>query len=190
MFHNLSNNSFNPSTAPPSTIPGMGNRTRPVHATATPLSRRFEEGALSRKGVAKALGVEVQNVTNWLARGVPSEKIDDLAELCGITPEQYKVEAGMRAKRKAVAPQPPSPDASQLSPEAIDVARAWMQLTPPRRHAIREWVFLETVVAKHYPWLMVGRPHGESYNEYEKSVESDLVRITKQLMMEKERDKK
>lgn len=77
-------------------------------------------------------------------------------------------------------------EASTLSGPAIDVALAWMRLTPARQHAIREWVFLESVLAEHYPWLLPGRPSGQSYNDYEKSVEDDLIRITKVLMMKGE----
>lgn len=73
-----------------------------------------------------------------------------------------------------------------LTPEALDVARAWLQLSPGRQQAVRESIFLEAVVAKQYPWLLTGRPPGQSYNDYERAVLSDIVRITKRMLIEEE----
>lgn len=94
------------------------------------------------------------------------------------TSEAY-IEFGPQKAQPAKA----TKNGADISPEARDVALAWMRLTPTRQHVIREWVFLESVLAEHYPWLLPGRPSGQSYNDYERAVENDLVRITKRLMM-------
>jgi hypothetical protein len=73
---------------------------------------------------------------------------------------------------------------ARLSPEATDIAIAWQKLPPTRQQAFRDSIFLEAVVATSYPWLVRGRPQSESYNDFEKSMERDIVRITKRLMME------
>lgn len=93
------------------------------------------------------------------------------------------------AEADAKAEQPPA-NYETLTPEARDVALAWMRLTPPRQQAIREWVFLESVLAKSYPWLLPGKPTSQSYIDYEKAVEADIVRITKRLMMQKDEGEK
>lgn len=76
----------------------MAKRQHAIHQTAMPLNKRFLDGSLTRKKVADLLGIGVQNVTNWLRRGVPAEKIDEVAAICGLTESEYKSEAGIRVK--------------------------------------------------------------------------------------------
>ncbi len=87
----------------------MANRQKPVHPSALPLARRLDDRSFTRAGVSDALKLEnVQNVTNWLARGVPAGRMQQLARLFGLTLEEYQREAGMlgkspREKRRAGA---------------------------------------------------------------------------------------
>lgn len=40
---------------------------------------------------------------------------------------------------------------------------------------------LEAIVHTHYPWLMFGRPKQESYDQYERRVERDILRLAARL---------
>ncbi len=73
------------------------------------------------------------------------------------------------------------PGASYLPEGALEIARIWLKLPAQRREAFRESMALEAMVATHYPWLSFGRPHGESYNDYEQRVERDILRIAARL---------
>jgi len=86
----------------------MAHRQKPVHQSALPLARRLGDRSFTRAGISEALKLEnVQNVTNWLARGVPAGRMPALARLFGLTVDEYLQEAGMAPKsprdRKNVA---------------------------------------------------------------------------------------
>jgi hypothetical protein len=82
----------------------MAHRQKPVHQSALPLARRLGDRSFTRAGISDALKLEnVQNVTNWLARGVPAGRMPALAQLFGLTVDEYLQEAGMirRGPRKS-----------------------------------------------------------------------------------------
>lgn len=140
------------------------------------ISRGMKQGEL-----AEAAGTS-QAVISALEKrdSKTSEQIFELADALRVNPRWLQTghgESGLKANSWA-------PRSAQLPDEAHDIAVAWMRLTPARQQAIREWVFLESVLAQHYPWLMPGRPSSQSYSDYERSVEEDIVRITKRMMME------
>lgn len=146
------------------------------------------EHQVSDAEIAERVGRKRPTVNSWLNKREPN-----LADFIAICEAMRADPAAILFGRPLVNPdearEPPALYVEQLSPEALDVARAWSKLTPARQHAIREWVFLETVVTKHYPWLIQGRPPGESYNDYEKAVEQDIVRIAGRMLMTEERNK-
>jgi len=55
----------------------MSHRKRPVHQTALPLLACIKAGRFTRAEVASSLGLESQNVTNWLARGIPANVLEE-----------------------------------------------------------------------------------------------------------------
>jgi hypothetical protein len=66
----------------------------PEAIPAFPLEKRFKKrGDKSR--FARELGVPIQNVTNWLRRGIPAKELHRVANWCGLTVEQYRREAGL-----------------------------------------------------------------------------------------------
>jgi len=138
----------------------------------------------SQSAIGNALGgVDRRTVDRWFSTGLPNP------EMLFKIADTFKVDARWLASGQgdmvtAAAPEPAK--APTLPKEAQDIALAWLRLTPVRQHAIREWVFLESVLAEHYPWLLPGRPTGQSYADYEKAVENDIIRITKHLMMQKD----
>jgi len=142
-----------------------------------------KDHGVSDADIAAGVGRKRATVSSWFNKREPN-LADFMATCSAMKADAAEILFGVKAP---VAEEPPSPE---LSTEARDVALAWMRLTPARQHAIREWVFLESVLAQHYPWLLPGRPTGQSYNDYEKSVEGDLVRITKRMMMQQDPDPK
>lgn len=68
-----------------------------------------------------------------------------------------------------------------LSPDAIEIAQIWSKLSPARRAAHRNSMAIEAMIATHYPWLTFGNPESESYRDYERRVERDILRIAARL---------
>jgi transcriptional regulator with XRE-family HTH domain len=62
-----------------------------------------------------------------------------------------------------------------LSPEALDIARAWLKLKEPRRVFYRDSLYLEAAIGSLYPWLTIGKPEGDGYDAWERQVERDMV---------------
>lgn len=60
-----------------------------------------------------------------------------------------------------------------ISLEASEVARAFDALPKARQHIVREYIFLEAIIARKMPWLIRGRPAGGTYQEFERGVERD-----------------
>lgn len=73
------------------------------------------------------------------------------------------------------------PGATYLTEDAREIAAIWIKLPQERRECFRQLMCLEAVVASHYPWLMFGRPRSESYEDYERRVERDIMRIAARL---------
>jgi len=79
----------------------MSQRLKEVHGSAGPLWRCISEGKFTRAQAAKKLGlVDVQNITNWLSRGIPARRLSDVADLCGLTTDDYRAQAGLRPHRQ------------------------------------------------------------------------------------------
>lgn len=87
---------------------------------------------------------------------------------------------GEGAMREGSAAHEPGAKA-YLPDNAIEVAQIWLKLSADRREAFRTMMALEAMVATHYPWLIFGRPRSESYREYERRVEKDILRIADRL---------
>lgn len=68
------------------------------------------------------------------------------------------------------------PEGTYLTEAAIEIARVFMKLPTERQEWFRDLMCLEAAIATHYPWLIFGRPRRESYDQYEKRVERDLLR--------------
>ncbi len=68
-----------------------------------------------------------------------------------------------------------------ISPEAAEIALIWSKLPAARRAAFRSSMAIEAMIATHYPWLTFGNPESESYRDYERRVERDILRIAARL---------
>jgi hypothetical protein len=156
-------------------------RSKPDTVSAKPLFAWFDADKKNRK-VLRDAGYTDGRITNWRTRGIPRAEVGAVAQLMNSTYERYLADAGELKVKE--------PDAIYgVSKEALEIAQAFQKLPPARQAAFREAIFLEAIVAQRYPWLIRGRPAGESYNEYERAMERDIVSIAGRIMM-KEGNKK
>lgn len=135
---------------------------------ATRVKKAREHAKLSQAELARRLGLKPQAI-QYLeepknnARG--SKHTAAIARECGVDPNWL----GRGEGTMLVAAQARQPEARYgVSPEALEVARAFDQLQPQARAFIREQVFIYTVIDKSFPWLRHGKPMGTSYEDFEK----------------------
>ncbi|MBE0615224.1 MAG: hypothetical protein IH604_16245 [Burkholderiales bacterium] len=83
----------------------MAKRKRAVHQSAMPLLNCINSGRLTRAEVAKKLNLDVQNVTNWLARGIPAKQLPEVAALCDLSTDEYRAQAGLGVKTRPDRPE-------------------------------------------------------------------------------------
>ena len=124
------------------------------------MARRYIAGA-AMPGINR-----LQKIAGWL--GV---RLTWLRDGEGIKPIEGPL--AQRAEEAAATP--------YVASEALEIANVWLKLPKERREWFRELMCLEAVVASHYPWLIFGRPRSESYDDYERRVERDIVRIAERL---------
>lgn len=140
----------------------------PVPVPSKPLFDWFDADKKNR-GKLREAGYTDGQITNWRERGIPRAQLDQVATLMGITSPQYLAAVG-----QAPSVQSPTADYRTLSPEALEIARAFDQMQPQAREFIREQVFIYTVIDKSFPWLRHGKPIGKSYSEFERWHEENM----------------
>lgn len=75
------------------------------HDPGAPLRRRVSTRG-ERAALARKLDVRPQDITNWLARGVPQGRIPDVAHAFGLSEEEYRAEVDGVVTPKTKAPPP------------------------------------------------------------------------------------
>ena len=156
---------------------------------------RDKHPGMTQERAASLAGMGQSAFSQFLLGSVPMRvtPVVKFAALFGVQPSEIRSDLpelairGARAAEAKPVAQEPAEAAyrSEPSDEALEIARMWQQLPAERRQWFRDLMALEAIVAKHYPWLMFGRPKRESYNEYERRVESDLLRLAARLQGEK-----
>ena len=66
-----------------------------------------------------------------------------------------------------------------LPPEAREVAKAWMKLSPANQEVFRSMVFVHAAIDQRYPWMRRGRPRSETYDQFEQRVARNLKDLVK-----------
>lgn len=112
-----------------------------------------------------------------------ANRMAKIADWLGVKVSWLRDGEGEILKQQLVAEEPAAANVWGLTDDAIEIARVWMKMPPERQRCFRDLMCLEAVVATHYPWLTFGRPKSESYNEYERRVERDIMRIAAKLQM-------
>ena len=82
----------------------MSTRVRPVHRSAIPLLNAMQAGRFTRASASLKLGVSVQVLGNWLARGVPARRAPDVAALLGMPTDRYLLVSGFVSENLSAAP--------------------------------------------------------------------------------------
>jgi transcriptional regulator with XRE-family HTH domain len=63
-----------------------------------------------------------------------------------------------------------------LPNDALQIAEAYNRLPEARKHIVREYIYLEAIIAARMPWLIRGKPNGDTYEEWERAVLRDYRR--------------
>lgn len=147
----------------------MGTRKTEVHRSALPLLRRIKDGRLKRQEVEKKLDIKPQHLTNWLTRGVPARRLPDVAAVCDLSTDEYRLEAGMviRARGKDLLAQALLTDFRAL-PEGL------------REHIARKTAALRELCQDMPKFLMESlKPpkDPEKYKEWERDIEILMARF-------------
>lgn len=56
------------------------------------------------------------------------------------------------------------------SNDALEIAKAWDELPENRKRAIREQIFLESLIAQDFEWFSYGKSHPSKFNEFKKKI--------------------
>ena len=116
----------------------MSSRQKKVHPTAQPLFDCLNSHAFTRAEAAKHFSIDPQNITNWLSRGVPARRISEVAELCGISTDEYRFRAGLTSK--SPANQPPDLGADGLPDYLRSYLRRKVATMQAHYDAVPEWL--------------------------------------------------
>lgn len=136
-------------------------KAKPETVSSTPLFEWFDADKKNRMKLRIA-GYSHGRLTNWKTRGIPRAEVGEIAELMGLSYEQYMAAAGAVPEQQRKVP------SDQLSPEAIEIARAFDRMEPQTQSQIRQHVFIYSIIDRSFPWLRLGRPVSASYGQFEK----------------------
>lgn len=146
----------------------------------------------SQTAIARSLGLKrKQTVDRWMGDGQPSpELIYVIADKWGVDPRWLATGKGAMLPKEAqaitLAETRAKYDAG-VSPEALEIARAFDKMQPQTKERIREHVFIYSIIDSSLPWLRSGRPVSEQYDTFERwhkenmqtAVTLEAARITK-----------
>lgn len=129
--------------------------------------------------LARAAGVSREMARRYPEGVVPDlNKLEKIADWLGVRLAWLRDGEGpMRAAAHAAD----SAGAGYMPDEAREIANIWLKLPAARRAAFRASMAMEAMLLTHYPWLTFGHPEGESYRDYERRVERDIMRIAARL---------
>lgn len=96
-----------------------------------PLLDKWLKTGKTKAGLAKALGMDQANITNWISRGIPSKELARVVKLVGMDSDSYLVEVGwLEAPRMAKEPSAVYPVGQDHLEQII---KAWVHLEPTER---------------------------------------------------------
>lgn len=154
----------------------------PKTVSSKPLFTWFASDAGNRAKM-RSMGYSDGRITNWKNRGLPRAEVADVAKIMGTTHDHYLSMA-------EVAQQQPKKSSMGVverigvTPEALEIARAFDRMQPQTQERARELVFLLSIIDRSFPWLRTGKPVSEQYGKFEKWHEENMAT---QLALEAER---
>lgn len=118
----------------------------------------------------------------WLGYAKPrGKKMEMLAKLALTTPAYLEYGDEEHGAPLLTEQDRPPYEAAALSHEAVDVAKAWSRLSKEKQLMYRIAIFRDAAAEKVCPWLIVGRPDKESYDQFEARVQAGYDHHLKQL---------
>jgi transcriptional regulator with XRE-family HTH domain len=144
---------------------------------------RAEEKNISIADIQHGLKVTYEMARRyWEGIAKPREpKMRKLADLIGAKVawlEYGEADAGEARERAAAYA-----GTAQLNEEARELAMAFQLLTPVQREFYKGQIFRDAALGRVAPWLKAGRPAGDSYSRYERSMERDIEKRVRQLQL-------
>jgi hypothetical protein len=142
------------------------------------LKQARRHAKLGQIELAKKSGVSQQTISK-IERGLQdsSAYTVQLATACGVRPEWLATGQQPMAPGELHMPssvKQPAPEYAELPEPAVDIARTWLKLSPAQQQRFKDQLFLEAAITEHYPWLIVGRPNGDSYEEFERKLPAGM----------------
>lgn len=141
-----------------------------------------KHGGISQENAVGIIGYSQPVFSQYLKCTIPLgyEAVIKFARLFGVPPSEihssYDFSGFIPSNASTAAlREPEAPPYNKLSPDALEVARAWMILPPHRRQCFKESLFLESAVFTLYPWLTIGRPQTKSYEMFERHAEKSFA---------------
>lgn len=123
-------------------------------------------------------------ITNWKPRGLPRAEVAKVAKIMGTNHDHYMslAEAIEQPAKPAVVV-----DRIGVSPEALEIARAFDRMQPQTQERVRELVFVSSIIDRSFPWLRTGKPVSDNYGKFEKWHQDNMAA---QLALEADRIRK
>jgi transcriptional regulator with XRE-family HTH domain len=130
------------------------------------MARRYWHGiAMPRGPRLKKLSDLLDSRVAWLEHGEP-DRASVGARAAGENGAQYAV---------------------GLSEDAIEIARAWDQLSEARKEIYRSLIFYDAVISRVMPpWFKMGTPTSKRYGDLMRSIERDMEDNKRQLRLKLE----
>lgn len=137
----------------------------------------------SQESIGSRAEMTQSAVSQYMRGAIPLnlEAVLKFAALFNVPPATIRDDIPELAKHTVLpllVKQPPA-RYDNLSSDALDIAKAWSLLPAGRRQCIKDQIFLEAAVIKHFPWFQMGRPQGETYNEFERRIETSVAALRK-----------
>lgn len=125
------------------------------------MARRYWEGiAKPRDKRIRALALLLGSTVSWLEHG----------------------ESTLEAREKS--PAYTADGQLGLSEEALEIAMVYQFLSVAQREFYKSQMFRDAALSRVAPWLKTGRPAGDDYERYEKSMERDFERRMRQMQLD------
>lgn len=130
--------------------------------------------------VAKACGVSKQAVYQWMNGSSRSLKGDNLVAVARV----LRVDPGWLSTGKGQMVSEEGAVFEAISPDALEIAQAWMKLSPALRASVRTMVFSMAAAHSVARWLVIEAPKGDGYQAWERAVENAYKAEMKQMKLD------
>jgi len=168
--------------------PVLDNASMHKKRRATPLGRLMDaynggagigDNELSR--LTKVPQSTITRIANGTTQDPKEAQLKPLATFFGVSTAHLRgTESPAKAPTAQRVSEPRAGAYSELTPEALHLARTWMQLSPARRAMFHEEMVWTAFFERKFPYYRIGRPAAESYDKLEHSIEANWEKMMRQ----------